>query len=51
MMSMSVIGIGFILLFFGYQYMKDPPQGAYIEKMMFLFLLFCSMEILHAWSP
>jgi hypothetical protein len=50
MISMSVIGIGFVLLFFGYQYMKDPPQGAYIEKMMFLFLLFCSMEVLHGWS-
>jgi len=48
--SMMVVALGFILLFFGYQYMKDPPQGAYIEKMMFLFLLFCSMEILHAWA-
>lgn len=50
MMFMSVLSIGFILLFFGYQYMKDPPQGAYIEKMMFMFLLFCSMEVLHHWS-
>jgi hypothetical protein len=50
MIHMSVLSIGFILLFFGYQYMKDPPQGAYIEKIMFLFLIFCSMEILHAWS-
>ena len=50
MIYMSVLSIGFILLFFGYQYMKDPPQGAYIEKIMFLFLVFCSMEILHAWS-
>ncbi len=47
MISMGVLSVGFILLFFGYQYMKDPPQGAYIEKMMFLFLLFTSMEILH----
>jgi hypothetical protein len=47
---MCVVCLGFILLFFGYQYMKDPPQGAYIEKIMFLFLVFCSMEILHAWS-
>ena len=30
--------------------MKDPPQGAYIEKMVFMLLLFCSMEILHAWA-
>lgn len=48
--SMNVICVGFILLFFGYQYRKDPPQGAYIEKIMFFLLLFSSMEILHAWS-
>lgn len=47
---MNVLCVGFILLFFGYQYRKDPPQGAYIEKIVFFLLLFCSMEILHAWS-
>ncbi len=47
---MCVLCVGFILLFFGYQYMKDPPQGAYIDKIMFLFLIFCTMEIMHAWS-
>jgi hypothetical protein len=47
---MCILSVGFILLFFGYQYSKDPPQGAYIEKIMFLFLIFCTMEILHAWS-
>jgi len=47
---MCVVSIGFILLFFGYMYMKDPPQGAYIEKIMFLFLVFCSLEILHSWT-
>ncbi|HTY01782.1 MAG TPA: hypothetical protein VMG09_17280, partial [Bacteroidota bacterium] len=46
--KMSVVCIGFILLFFGYLYMKDPPQGAYIEKIMFLFLVFCSLEVLHS---
>jgi hypothetical protein len=30
--------------------MKDPPQGAYIDKIMLLFLIFCTMEIMHAWS-
>jgi hypothetical protein len=30
--------------------MKDPPQGAYIEKVMFLLLIYCSMEVLHCWS-
>jgi len=49
-MSMCVVCIGFVLLFFGYTYMKDPPQGAYIEKIMFLFLLFSTLEVLHAWT-
>ena len=47
---LCVLCVGFILLFFGYQYMKDPPQGAYIERIMFLLLLVCTLEILHAWS-
>ena len=49
-MYMCVMSIGFILLFFGYQYVKDPPQGAYIEKIMFAFLVLCSQEIFHAWT-
>lgn len=47
---MNVLCIGFILLFFGYQYRKDPPQGAYLDKIMFLLLVLCSTETLHAWS-
>jgi hypothetical protein len=47
---MNVICISFIVLFFGYQFKKDPPQGAYIDKIMFMFLLFCSMEIVHNWG-
>ncbi len=50
MVKMNVFVCFFIILFFGYQYKKDPPQGAYIDKMMFLILLFSSLEILHAWS-
>lgn len=49
-MFMNVLCIGFILLFFGYQYRKDPPQGAYLDKIMFLVLVLCSTETLHAWS-
>ena len=48
--KMNLLGCIFIVLFFGYQYKKDPPQGAYIDKIMFLLLLYCSMEIFHAWS-
>jgi hypothetical protein len=47
---MDILIIGFILLFFGWQYKKDPPQGAYIDKIMFLFLLFVSTDILHQWG-
>ena len=47
---MCVVCVGLIVVFFGYQYTKDPPQGAYLDKIMGLFLLFCTMEILHAWS-
>lgn len=46
----EVLIIGFILLFFGYQYKKDPPQGAYIDKIMFLVLLLSSMDIIHNWG-
>jgi hypothetical protein len=44
---MNVLCIVFIFLFFGYQYKNDPPQGAYIEKIIFLFLPYCSLEIVH----
>ncbi len=40
----------FIILFFAYQFKKDPPQGAYIEKIMFLLLIFVSLESLHSWA-
>jgi len=48
--KMNVVACFFIILFFGYQYRKDPPQGAYVDKIMFLLILYCSMEIFHAWS-
>jgi hypothetical protein len=47
---MNVLCVVFVFLFFGYQYQKDPPQGAYIEKIIFLFLPFCSLEILHHYA-
>jgi hypothetical protein len=44
---MNVLCIVFVFVFFGYQYKNDPPQGAYLEKIVFLFLPFCSLEVLH----
>lgn len=46
----NVFLVGFVLLFFGYQFRNDPPQGAYIDKIMFLILLISSMDILHNWG-
>ena len=48
--KMDVVACLFIILFFGYQYRKDPPQGAYVDKIMFLLLLYCSLEVFHSWS-
>jgi len=47
---MDVLSIVFLFTFFGYQYKKDPPQGAYVEKILFLFLPFCSLEALHFYA-
>jgi len=47
---MNVLCVVFIFLYFGYQYKNDPPQGAYIEKIVFLFLPYCSLEILHHYA-
>lgn len=47
---MDVFVILFILLYCGYQYAKDPPQGAYIDKMMYVFLLIFSLDIFHQWA-
>jgi hypothetical protein len=47
---MNVLCVVFIFLFFGYQYKNDPPQGAYLEKIIFLFLPYCSLEILHHYA-
>lgn len=47
---MDVFVILFILLYCGYQYAKDPPQGAYIDKMMYIFLVIFSLDIFHQWA-
>jgi hypothetical protein len=47
---MNVLCVVFVFLFFGYQYKNDPPQGAYIEKIIFLLLPYCSLEILHHYA-
>jgi hypothetical protein len=46
----NTFAILFIFLFFAYQYKKDPPQGAYVEKIMFLLLIFVSLDTFHSWA-
>jgi hypothetical protein len=48
--NIDIIIISFILLFFAHQYKKDPPQGAYMDKIMFLILLLSSTDIIHNWG-
>ncbi|MBI5214288.1 MAG: hypothetical protein HY960_00885 [Ignavibacteriae bacterium] len=48
--NIEIMIIGFIILFFGYQYKKEPPQGAYMDKIVFALLLFTSTDILHYWG-
>ncbi|TAK55567.1 MAG: hypothetical protein EPO24_12025 [Bacteroidetes bacterium] len=48
--NLEVMMIAFILLYFGYQYKKEPPQGAYMDKIIFTLLLFISTDILHYWG-
>ena len=48
--SIEVMMILFILLYFGYQYKKEPPEGAYMDKIVFALLLFVSTDLLHFWG-
>ncbi len=48
--NIEVMMIGFVILFFGYQYKKEPPQGAFMDKIVFALLLFISTDILHYWG-
>ncbi|MDI6779265.1 MAG: hypothetical protein QME25_03595 [Bacteroidota bacterium] len=47
---MHVFILIFILLYFGYYYGKDPPQGAYMDKIMFVFLIIAGLDIFHHWA-
>jgi hypothetical protein len=47
---MSILATVFSVLFFGYQFVKDPPQSAYLERIMFMMLLISSLEIIQNWS-
>ncbi len=47
---MDVFVLLFIFLYFGYQYSKDPPQGAYIDKIMYIFLLIAGLDIFHQFA-
>lgn len=50
LLYINVFILLFIFLYFGYQYTKDPPQGAYIDKIMYIMLFVVSLDLLHQWA-
>lgn len=42
--------VAFIFGFYILKFRRDTPHGAYFEKIIFLFLIFCSLEALHSWT-
>lgn len=47
MASLSIVSI---LFFIFYQYLADPPKSAYMEKILWCLLPFCSFEGLHYYA-
>ena len=47
---LSVLSIVFIVLYLGYNYFYDPPNRAFLEKIVLLFLLYCVLEALHYYA-
>ncbi len=39
-----------LLAYIGYQYVADPPGGAYVEKIVWCLLLYCCFEALHHYA-
>ena len=46
----NAVLLGLIAIFYLLKLFNDRPHGAYFEKIIFLFFLFCAIEILHAWA-
>jgi hypothetical protein len=44
---MSMFSLLAVVSFLVYQYLIDPPKAAYLEKMVLVFLPYCSFEVLH----
>lgn len=44
---LAIISIVFLLFFVVFCYVKNPPAGAYLEKMVWLLLPYCILEGLH----
>lgn len=40
----------FLLVFVLYQYLVDPPESAYLEKIAWCLVLYCSFEVLHFYA-
>jgi hypothetical protein len=47
---MSVICTCFLVSSMAFKYIKDPPEGAYVEKIVWCLFAFCAFEALHAYA-
>jgi hypothetical protein len=48
--GMALVCIVFIVFSIAHQFVNDPPRGAYFEKIVWCFLLYCGFEALHFYS-
>jgi hypothetical protein len=46
----NVALLGLIIVFYFFKFRRDQPFGAYLEKILFLLFLLCSLEVLHLWA-
>ena len=47
---MALLSLALILAFILYQYLADPPKSAYMEKILWCLLPYCSFEALHYYA-
>ena len=46
---MGLMNLTAIIVFIAFHYLKDPPKGAYLEKVILLMLPYCTFETVHAY--
>jgi hypothetical protein len=48
--GMSLVCVIFLVFSIAHQFVADPPGGAYFEKVVWCFLLYCGFEVLHYYA-